>query len=100
MDQAAFVAERVREKIEKNLFTGGRGLQLRLTASFGVATFPVHAQSPQQLVACADAAMYDAKAAGKNCVRFATPPPIPENEGWAINDRRRSAREEESSSVN
>lgn len=71
VDQAEYVAERVRRKIELNAFTGGRGLKLRLTASFGVATFPAHAQSPQQLVANADAAMYEAKAAGKNCVRFA-----------------------------
>ena len=72
VESAAFVAERVRHKIERNAFTGGRGLRLQLTASFGVATFPAHAQSPQQLVANADAAMYEAKAAGKNCVRFAT----------------------------
>ncbi|HEX8887767.1 MAG TPA: GGDEF domain-containing protein [Pyrinomonadaceae bacterium] len=74
LEQAAFVAERVRWKIERNAFTGGRGLKLELTASFGVATFPAHAQSPQQLVANADAAMYEAKAAGKNCVRFAASP--------------------------
>lgn len=74
VDSAGFVAERVRRKIERNLFTGGRGLRLKLTASFGVATFPAHAQSPQQLVANADAAMYEAKAAGKNCVRFAAAP--------------------------
>jgi predicted signal transduction protein with EAL and GGDEF domain len=42
-----------------------------LTASFGVAAFPQHALSPQQLISCADTAMYEAKAAGKNCVRFA-----------------------------
>lgn len=75
IEQAAFVAGRVREKIERHIFTGGRGLRLELTASFGVASFPQHAQSPQQLIACADAAMYEAKAAGKNCVRFAADPP-------------------------
>jgi diguanylate cyclase (GGDEF)-like protein len=74
VEPAAFVAERVRQKIERNSFTGGRGLRLKLTASFGVANFPLHAQSPQQLVANADAAMYEAKAAGKNCVRFASSP--------------------------
>jgi predicted signal transduction protein with EAL and GGDEF domain len=41
-----------------------------LTASFGVAAFPEHASSPQQLISCADTAMYEAKAANKNCVRF------------------------------
>jgi two-component system cell cycle response regulator len=75
IEQAAFVAERVREKIVGHMFTGGRGRRLEMTASFGVACFPQHAQSPQQLVACADAAMYEAKASGKNCVRFAAPPP-------------------------
>jgi diguanylate cyclase (GGDEF)-like protein len=71
IEQAVFVAERVREKIARHAFTGGRRLHLNITASFGVAAFPQHAPSPQQLVACADAAMYEAKAAGKNCIRTA-----------------------------
>jgi diguanylate cyclase (GGDEF)-like protein len=71
LEFAARVAERVREKISGHAFSGGRRLRLAITASFGVANFPQHAHSPQQLVAFADAAMYDAKAARKNCVRFA-----------------------------
>jgi diguanylate cyclase (GGDEF)-like protein len=71
IEMASKVAERIREKIAGHAFTGGRRLRLSITASFGVAAFPVHAQSPQQLVASADAAMYEAKAARKNCVRFA-----------------------------
>lgn len=71
IELAGVVAERIRTKISKYEFTGGKRLQLSLTASFGVATFPFHASSPQQLVACADTAMYEAKAANKNCVRFA-----------------------------
>ena len=71
MDLAGSVAERIRHKIGRYHFTGGRRLQLSLTASFGVAAFPLHASSPQQLIACADTAMYEAKAAHKNCVRFA-----------------------------
>jgi diguanylate cyclase (GGDEF)-like protein len=74
MDLAGVVAERIREKIIRYRFTGGRRLSLSLTASFGVATFPLHASSPQQLIACADTAMYEAKAANKNCVRFSTGP--------------------------
>jgi diguanylate cyclase (GGDEF)-like protein len=62
----------MREKIAEHLFTGGRNLRLRLTASFGISSFPEHSQSPQQLIADADAAMYDAKAAHKNCVRVAS----------------------------
>ena len=68
IEAAARVAERLREKTERHEFTGGRRLRLKLTASFGVAAFPQHAQSPQQLVACADTAMYEAKAAHKNCI--------------------------------
>lgn len=68
---AGQVAERIRQRIARHIFNGGRRLQLSLTASFGVAAFPKHASSPQQLIACADTAMYEAKAANKNCVRFA-----------------------------
>jgi diguanylate cyclase (GGDEF)-like protein len=83
IELAGIVAERIRGKISKYEFTGGKRLQLSLTASFGVATFPFHASSPQQLIACADTAMYEAKAANKNCVRFAaavnpTPTPTPD----------------------
>lgn len=74
MELAGVVAERIREKIAEYKFTGGRRLRLSLTASFGVAAFPQHASSPQQLIACADTAMYEAKAANKNCVRFSTGP--------------------------
>lgn len=42
---------------------------LRLTASVGIALYPEHANDPDQLVARADAAMYQAKQAGKNSWR-------------------------------
>lgn len=70
LERGLQVTERVRERVEGHTFTGGRSLRLKITASFGVASFPQHAQSPQQLIARADTAMYEAKAARKNCVRF------------------------------
>lgn len=70
MELAGTVAERIREKISLHRFHAGRNLKLSLTASFGVAAFPIHASSPQQLIASADTAMYEAKAANKNCIRF------------------------------
>ncbi|HWN08976.1 MAG TPA: GGDEF domain-containing protein [Pyrinomonadaceae bacterium] len=70
MELAGTVAERIRSMISRHSFNGGRNLKLSLTASFGVAAFPQHASSPQQLIACADRAMYEAKAARKDCVRF------------------------------
>jgi diguanylate cyclase (GGDEF)-like protein len=69
VDEAVQVAERIRAKIEAHRFSGGRRLDFSLTGSFGIAVFPLHALSPQQLIACADRAMYQAKAAHKNCVR-------------------------------
>lgn len=72
IELAGTVAERIREKIAHHHFSAGRNLKLSLTASFGVAVFPEHASSPQQLIACADTAMYEAKAANKNCIRFST----------------------------
>jgi diguanylate cyclase (GGDEF)-like protein len=67
---AGSVAQRIREKIASHSFSAGRNLKLTLTASFGVAAFPEHASSPQQLIAAADTAMYEAKAANKNCIRY------------------------------
>jgi diguanylate cyclase (GGDEF)-like protein len=46
---------------------------LSLTCSIGVASFPIHASSAADLVSAADAAVYAAKRAGKNCVRMAAP---------------------------
>ena len=70
--EAVRVADRIRAKIERHRFTGGRRLQIRLTSSVGLAVFPDDALSPHQLIACADRAMYAAKAANKNCVRLTT----------------------------
>lgn len=72
IDLGGVVADRIRTKISDHQFNGGRNLKLSLTASFGVAAFPEHASSPQQLIACADTAMYEAKAANKNCIRYST----------------------------
>jgi len=70
--EAVRVADRIRAKIERHRFTGGRRLQIHLTSSIGLAAFPDDALSPHQLIACADRAMYAAKAANKNCVRVMT----------------------------
>ncbi len=46
------------------------GNSMRLTCSLGVAVYPDHAPSAEELVAHADAAMYQAKEAGKNTWRM------------------------------
>jgi diguanylate cyclase (GGDEF)-like protein len=71
MDGAFAVGERIRERIAAHPFLAGEGLTIRLTASVGVATLPVHARSADELVAAADRAMYAVKDAGKNGIQAA-----------------------------
>jgi diguanylate cyclase (GGDEF)-like protein len=68
---AAAVGDRVRERLGAHPFLDGDGLQVRLTASVGVATLPDVAASAEELVRAADMAMYQVKESGKNGVRIA-----------------------------
>ena len=47
---------------------------LHATLSCGIATFPQHAEDSEQLFRTADAALYEAKTDGRNCVRMANKP--------------------------
>nr|MBA2348462.1 GGDEF domain-containing protein [Solirubrobacterales bacterium] len=60
------LAERVRLEIERLAVPTSDGGELRLTASFGVATQPGQGADARELVEAADAALYEAKAGGKN----------------------------------
>jgi two-component system, cell cycle response regulator len=68
--RAAEVAESLRAQIELHPFSHA-GLDLRVTASFGVAELPGPETTGEQLVALADKALYEAKRAGRNTVREA-----------------------------
>ena len=59
---AWLVAERLRARIAEIPTAAG----VELSASFGVASYPLHAQSATALVRAADTAMYSAKAIGRN----------------------------------
>lgn len=65
-------AERIRERVEAFEFGGRPGQPiLGLTCSIGVATFPAaRIESVEDLLARADAALYRAKADGRNRVRL------------------------------
>ena len=66
---AVAFAERTRERIEQHVFRSGERLQLQLTCSIGVASFPsARVESAEDLFARADAALYRAKADGRNRV--------------------------------
>ncbi|MDH5676306.1 MAG: diguanylate cyclase [Myxococcales bacterium] len=65
---AVQLAERIRQELEATRFETELG-QLKVTCSLGVATYPKHGAHRQQLFEAADAALYAAKHAGRNCVR-------------------------------
>lgn len=63
--EAIALGERLRRAVAAAPFAA----DARMTISVGVAVCPVHASNPRDLVACADLALLDAKAAGKDRVR-------------------------------
>jgi diguanylate cyclase (GGDEF)-like protein len=54
-----------------NLPVPSAGEPIRVTLSAGVATYPDHGLTREELIRKADAALYEAKAAGRDCVRVA-----------------------------
>ena len=68
LEGAISVADRIRQSVAEHAFGAERGLDLRLTVSVGVATFPLHGESRERLLDLADKAMYLAKALGRNQV--------------------------------
>ena len=72
LEEAGRLAEVLRREIEGYQFPYGEWQPLgRLTVSGGVAAFPENAQNAADLLRAADAALYDAKKAGRNQVRGA-----------------------------
>lgn len=65
------VAERARAATENRTILSHAGDPIRVTASFGVASSPEHGRTPDELLAAADAALYEAKRRGKNRVETA-----------------------------
>jgi diguanylate cyclase (GGDEF)-like protein len=70
-DGARVIAERIRQRIASTTYLKAHALEVRVTASFGIATYPEHGVTGEDLVSGADQAMYAAKAAGKNRVSVA-----------------------------
>ena len=73
-DAALAVAERLRGRLEESPFRAARSPRdLRVTASFGVATTIDAMETAEKLLGRADAALYVAKRAGRNRVSSAEP---------------------------
>jgi len=65
------IAERIRKRVETQLFEAGREGTLQLTISIGVATCPDHGETREPLLDAADKAMYRAKSEGRNRIASA-----------------------------
>ncbi|MFA5361994.1 MAG: diguanylate cyclase [Candidatus Omnitrophota bacterium] len=65
--EAFFIAERLREGIEKHPFIREKNLSLKnLTVSLGLATYPENGTTPAEIIAYSDKTLYEAKKGGKN----------------------------------
>lgn len=73
VDGAETVAERLRHRVTTLMLLPELATiispQFSLSCSIGIASFPLHASSPSDLIAAADSAVYAAKKSGRNCVR-------------------------------
>jgi len=65
---ASLVAEKLCSAMRETVFLCDEGLNIRLTGSFGVASFPVDAVDKDDLIHLADAAMYKVKNSSKDGV--------------------------------
>jgi len=65
---AVQIAERMRKSVEQNTFMKKEGYALKLTASFGIASYPESAESKEDLIKLADEAMYRVKHQTRNAV--------------------------------
>jgi diguanylate cyclase (GGDEF)-like protein len=70
-DQAVAVANRIARNISAQSLRIDAEIEVSITASFGIATYPTHAMSKDGLIRQADAAMYRVKSTTKNAVGVA-----------------------------
>jgi diguanylate cyclase (GGDEF)-like protein len=75
-EQAIAVANRVRKSLTASSLRLDSYIEISITASFGIASYPTHGLTKDELIRQADAAMYRVKATTKNAVGIATPLPV------------------------
>ncbi|MFZ5467764.1 MAG: EAL domain-containing protein [Pseudomonadota bacterium] len=71
-DEAARIALEIIELLSQGPFRLGSGHEVYIGASIGISFYPGDGQDPMELIRNADAAMYQAKMAGRNTYRFYT----------------------------
>ncbi len=68
-DKAMARADEMRQRLSEKSFIVKTGVSIKLSASFGIATFPHDGDTLATLLSRADIAMFNAKDAGKNSVK-------------------------------
>ena len=72
IEKAREIAERIRKTVEERIFKFHHS-SLKVTLSIGIARFPEHGRSKEEVIAMADRAMYVSKKQGRNQVIIAIP---------------------------
>ena len=71
MAEAGVIADRIRHRVSTTHFPHGKSQPLgRVTISVGVSTFMKNIDTPENIIAAADRALYHAKSMGKDRVEF------------------------------
>ena len=69
--EAAVIADRIRQRVATTQFPHGKSQPLgHVTISVGVSTFAKNVDTPENIIAAADRALYQAKSLGKDRVEF------------------------------
>jgi len=69
-DEALLKVNRMKHAILSTPFLQKEGIDARLTASFGLASFPQDANDKRELLAEADRCLFQSKSEGKNRISF------------------------------
>jgi diguanylate cyclase (GGDEF)-like protein/putative nucleotidyltransferase with HDIG domain len=77
-EQAQILGERLRSSLAADSYLAGHGV----TASFGIATFPIHGVTPEEIIRVAESGMYLAKHEKGNRVRVASGSADSSTAGW------------------
>lgn len=77
LDEAAVIAERIRQMIQSTAYPHGKGQPKgSVTASIGLSSFSKYLDTPEAIIRAADRALYHAKSQGKNRI-VAYQDPVP-----------------------
>lgn len=70
-EEALIVVNRLRDSLNKAVYFQKEGLDIRITASFGLATYPEDAINKEDIIRLADQAMYRVKESTRNGIQVA-----------------------------